>query len=433
MPHAEGLGHFHRCPNVPITPAPAYSPAWNGEIRTLLTTRPTRPVLAWGHDLVSAEAVAALHAHGCHVLETWPGDTLVNRHQSEHLVSGGAAGNAKAIHSMIEATQCRQWDGRPLVLLISDVDSICSTGRAALGECFDGAKQKLKELKKPKKKPAAGKRKRGGGAAPRPRPGCIPTSMEWTPPADEVAAPPPIRVVCTCSDYYASSMKTVMHRLVSKKDALQLSAPGRSSSSSVRTPWACVDIVRRRPSEVESGPDGLTLTARGDSQARRQAEADQLLREDPRILATLVEHCYSLRCVAEGPRGAGPPSAARPFGYVQDPVGVSEHLSVCDLLSGLSERKRKLHVDDNDPALILRPGADPYIASLAMGLALRPREIPQYLTGAFPTTVRTTGSRDAALHSYGGPLVVDGLSAAEKAARARLHEHFHSPTGGEVS
>ena len=214
-------------------------------------------------------------------------------------------------------------------------------------------------------------------------------------------APAPLRIVCTCSDYYAPSMKTAMHGLVPKSATLQLS--GRPTS--VHAPWDRVNAVRSRPPAPEVGRDGK-LTERGQVQAARQAEADQLLREDSRVLATLVKHAYSLKCVA-APRGSGgPPTAAAPWGNVEDPSGVSDHLSVCDLLASLAERKRKLHEDDDDPALFHRPGDDPYTAALATGLALRDqRSRPQYLDGAFPPpTARPSATGRAAMETFGGSL-----------------------------
>lgn len=362
----ESGGHFHPHDAEAVCP-----PAWSQAVSQLLGGRPTRPLLAWGHDFASAEAIKALHAHGCHVLETWPGDSLLPGQRGEHL-QGGAAGNGASIRHLAQATQCRRVDGRPVVLLVSDVDRICSTGRAMLKTLFEEAKGAAKEAAKAAAKPKRVRKKRKLDS----RPAGLAPEYEWAEGLIAKKAPPPLRVVCTCSDYYAPSMKTVMHGLVPKAAALQLKNRGQP-----RTPWQAVDAVRTRPS------DG----------GARQADADQLLREDPRILATLFEHSYELGCLAEvvgGPNDLGAMGRA---------ANVAEHFAVCDLLAPLTARKRKLHEDDDEVEPNERPGNDAHIAALGMGLAMRDGHRPQYLQGAYAIGVRPKRAV-ADLDEIGGPL-----------------------------
>ena len=395
------FGHFHRWRGGDAATS-ASSPQWGAAVKALLADpSPKRPLLAWGHDLVSAEAVRTLHAHGCHVLETWPGDSLPPGHSASESLRGGAAGNGVAVRHLAEASQHRQLDGRPTVLLISDVDCICHTGRATLRDLFKEAgeaKKKAGQKAATRRKTATGSARKGGtrggggggGGGGRPgRPSDLSNAIEWTDDKKTPPAVPALRIVCTCSDYYAPSMRTAMHALVPKSAALQV-----SRTTARRTPWQAVDAVRERPATFVATA-GLASGLVGAAKIARQEEADRLFREDGRILATLHAHAYDLDCLAEGPTQAS---------TVVRAANVAEHFSVCDLLDSLTTRKRKLHEDDDVAEPEERPGNDPHIAALAMGLALKRPRRPQFLQGAYAMGPRPKVSRPS-LDEVGGPLL----------------------------
>ena len=428
-------GHFHAWRQT----TKSYPTKWDAHLCTLLEPTPLAPVLAWGHALVSEQAIAALHYHGCHVLETWPGDSLTpGEGRGEHL-KGGAAGNGATIRNLVESTQHARVDGRPVVLLISNVDRICPTGRAMLKTLYAevaaarkaGAKSKT-AAKSSKREaspdPLEGdgyasrvvrKRKRGAPGPSRPKD--LAADVEWVP-VKPPKPPATLRIVCTCSDYYAPSMKTVMHGLVPKAKTLKLEGLGKP-----RTPWEALNVVRSRPANLPtyqpsqgalaSGlPQGLPqLTPQGVINAAKQEDADQLLREDSTILPTLHKNAYHLQCLAERVPSSHRDVAALPapeatLDEMDRAVNVADHFSTCDLLAPLTVSKRKLHEDDDDEEQPMgRPGNDPHIAALGMGLALKHQVKLDYMERVYtfgPRQKRTEANLDefSALLPSPGPL-----------------------------
>lgn len=313
---------------------------WEGPLRTYFANPNERPLLVWGHHLLSSEAVKALHAFGYNVLETWPGDTLTS-----HESGTGAAANAHAVRLLLKASNQRTLHStQRTVLLISDVDCICHTGRSALAEAYKTSK----------------KRKKGDSA---PAKSSVPL------------------VVCTCSDYYAASMRTVMHKLVPVGKSVRMSKASTLQERLSVTPWDAVLAVRRRP-----------ICPKTDVERMRADEADQYMRSMPCVMATLHESVYTLSCRAERPMETRtkytdlPKKQAEALRDLDRMCNVADHLSDCDLLTPLVERKRKLHADDDDPTFAVRDGQEAKTAALTIGLSLQnPLRAPSTLkTVLFP-------------------------------------------------
>ena len=288
-----------------------------------------RPLLVWGHHLLSSQAVMALHAFGYHVLETWPGDALTS-----HETGNGAAANGHAMRLLLKASNQRTLHStRRTVLLVSDVDCICHTGRSALAEAYKattGKKRKKTDNDKP------------------PKP-----------------SPSPPLVVCTCSDYYAPSMRTVMQKLVPVGKSVKMHKPPNNLLDRLSlAPWDAVTAVRRRP-----------VCPKTDIERARADEADQYMRSMPCVMATLHENLYTLDCRAERlvqtDYSSLPKSKADTPRRLERMCNVADHVSECDLLTPLVERKRKLHADDDDPNFALRDGQEAKTAALTIGLSLQ--------------------------------------------------------------
>jgi len=330
-------GHFHACPtnyeriSVPVV--------WKNALKNYFADPRKCPLLVWGDHNLSAQAVEALHGFGYNVLETWPGDTLTSNEGGF-----GAAGNAHSMRLLLETLNQRSlFSTRRTVLLVSDVDHICHTGRAALAEAY--------KLKQSSVKLSKQKRKRGEESS-------QPSSKKST-----MLAP---LVVCTCSDYYAPSMRTVMHKLVPVAKSVKMHKSQTSGDRLQLTPWDAVLAVRRRP-----------ICPKTSHERMRADEADQYMRSMPCVMATLHENLYDLNCRAERwcetqqKYTSFSKKEAETLRQLERMSNVAEHVSDCDMLTRLVERKHKLHADDDDPTFAARDGQEAKSASLAMGLSLR--------------------------------------------------------------
>ena len=189
-----------------------------------------RPLLCCGRDddCLASDVIRTMHSLGFHVVETWAGDDLCEERGNE---------TKHTVYS-------RFYRGVPenTVLLITNVEHIDPTGRAALAELY----------------------------------------------APKTKCDRPPKVVCTCDDYHTPSMKTKLHALIPEKQAVKLTkrpcqkTPWTSwKDQRTRIPWECVKRVRMRPKKP----------------VPRQEEADQLLRENPVVFSTLWTNAYSLQPV----------------------------------------------------------------------------------------------------------------------------------------
>ena len=252
--------------------------------------RGDRPLLFCGRDddRLASDVIRTVHSRGYHVLETWPGDDLCEENDGTKL----------NIYSQFFKDVSDN-----TVVLITNIEHIDTSGRASLADLYKNS------LKNPK-------------------------------------------IICTCDDYYAPSMKARIHALVPEKKAIQLTkrpcqtiAWSSWTDAWTQKPWECVKKVRTRPKKSGS----------------RQEEADQLLRQNPAVFSTLWTNAYSLQPILSTDKD-------KPYAMG---TKVSDHFSSCDLLRPLAEWKRKKHSDDDDPQVTHRPGNDEYTCALAIGLTCR--------------------------------------------------------------